>query len=113
MAIAPWVHQKILLAKITLDTSNSEAFASGFVGRAMGFEFYVSNNVVYDAGNLVTKCMAGVRDTLSFAAQIVDVQAYKPEASFSDAIKGLYVYGAKVVRPDALAWLICDYTAEP
>jgi len=33
------------------------------------------------------------------------VQTYKPEKRFGDAVKGLHVYGAKVVRPAALACL--------
>ena len=49
--------------------------------------------------------MAGYDQTISYAEQIVEVQAYRPELRFADAVKGLHVYGAKVVRPDALAVL--------
>lgn len=112
MIIPPWFHQKIVLAKITLDTSNSDTLTNGSVGRAMGFNFFVSNNVVNTA-NANSKVLAGYMGSMTFAAQVLKVEAYRPESAFSDAVKGLYVYGAKVVRPDTLALLTADYTAEP
>ena len=57
--------------------------------------------------------MAGTRKAISFAAQGNKVEAYRPEASFSDAVKGLYVYGTKVVYPDALAVLTATVGSEP
>ena len=73
------------------------------VGRAAGFDILTSNNTPVPAAgrNIVT---AGVDAALSFAEQINEVQAYRPEASFGDAVKGLYLYGGKLVRPDALAY---------
>ena len=53
--------------------------------------------------------MAGTDMAISFAGQISKIEAYRPEASFSDACKGLYVYGAKVVEPKALAKLVCTF----
>ena len=38
----------------------------------------------------------------SFAQQIAKLEAYRPEKRFADALKGLYLYGGKVVRPTAL-----------
>ncbi len=40
------------------------------------------------------------------------VEAYRPEDSFEDALKGLHVYGAKVVRPDEMAVIKCSYGEE-
>jgi len=40
--------------------------------------------------------------------QVVDIKTYQPEKRFGDAVKGLHVYGAKVVRPTALACLIAN-----
>jgi hypothetical protein len=42
----------------------------------------------------------------TLAEQINKVEAYRPPDSFSDAIKGLHLYGALVVRPEAL--VVCD-----
>ena len=40
------------------------------------------------------------------------MEAYRPEDSFEDALKGLHVYGAKVVRPDEMCVIKCGYGAE-
>jgi hypothetical protein len=39
---------------------------------------------------------------------VLDLQSYRPEKRFGDAVKGLHVYGGKVVRPSALACLIAN-----
>jgi hypothetical protein len=46
----------------------------------------------------------------SFAQQVTEVIAYTPEKRFGDALKGLVVYGAKVVRPNCLAGLTANPT---
>jgi len=40
---------------------------------------------------------------VAYAEQIIETEAYKPEKRFGDALKGLHVYGAKVVKPNELA----------
>lgn len=47
--------------------------------------------------------IAGSTIAHSFAEQILEIEAYRPEKRFGDALKGLHVYGSKVVRPSALA----------
>ncbi len=81
--------------------------ANGEVGEAAGFRILKSNNVPNTSGAKF-KIIAGHRLATSFAEQVLDVQTYKPEKRFGDAVKGLHVYGAKVVRPAALAMLIAD-----
>ena len=39
----------------------------------------------------------------TFAQQILKTEAYRPEKRFADAVKGLHVYGAKVLRPQVVA----------
>jgi len=104
--VPPWGHAMLLLSSLfsRVDGSGGAAAArNAFVGRAAGFDILVSNNTPVPAAgrNIVT---AGVDSALSFAEQINQVQAYRPEVKFADAVKGLYLYGAKLVRPDALAY---------
>ena len=51
---------------------------------------------------------AGHPMATSFADQINQTKAYEPEDSFSDAVKGLHLYGAKVVRPTAVATMVAS-----
>lgn len=71
------------------------------LGTAAGFTIYTSNNT--PSGNTV---IAGYPGAVTFAEQIVKTEAYRPQKRFSDAVKGLHVYGAKVTRPDGLAKVV-------
>jgi N4-gp56 family major capsid protein len=86
-------------------SENRGALENGVVGRAAGFDLLESNNVVAlsgaDAGKY--KVMAGTNMAITLAEQIDETEAYRPERRFADAVKGLHVYGAKAIRPEALA----------
>lgn len=114
MIAPPWFFAKLTLAKVALDTNNTETLSAGFRGRIMGFDMYESNNVTIGTPSSNANCriLAGFRETGAFAEQLLKVEAYRPEASFSDAVKGLYVYGAKIVRPETLCEVLASYAAE-
>ncbi len=76
--------------------------AGGSVGRLLGFEILESNNLPNTAGDDYL-ALAGHSIAITFADQLTETEAYRPERRFGDAIKTLYVYGAKVVYPQALA----------
>jgi hypothetical protein len=80
---------------------------NGEAGEAAGFAVLKSNKVPNTAGEKY-KIIAGHSIATAYVEQILDVQTYKPEKRFGDAVKGLHVYGGKVVRPTALACLIAD-----
>jgi len=80
---------------------------NGEVGEAAGFMILKSNNVPNTAGEKY-KIIAGHSIATSYAEQIVSVETYKPEKRFGDAVKGLHVYGAKVLRTGNLAELIAN-----
>lgn len=83
-------------------SSDAGALRNGQVGRAAGFAILESNNVPSpSAGEHVV--IAGVPDAITYAEQISQTEAYRPESAFSDAVKGLDLYGAKVIRPNSLA----------
>lgn len=46
--------------------------------------------------------IAGSSIATSYAEQIAKVEAFRPEKRFADALKGLHLYGSKVVRPEGL-----------
>lgn len=79
-----------------------ETLRNGLVGKALGMDIYVSNNCAAGAST-GTINYAGHAMGISFAEQILEVVAYRPEKRFGDAVKGLHVYGTKVIRPAAIA----------
>lgn len=110
--VPPWYHGLLLQNTSFIDLSASgsaDALRNGTVGRAFGFDVLVSNNCVNVTGDdwIV---QAGYPGALSFAEQIVKVEAYRPESAFSDALKGLHLYGAKLVRPTGIATLTASIT---
>lgn len=107
VVLPPWCYG--LLQKddrfVKAGTSQTDAvLRNGMVGQAAGFDVMVSNNVPNTSGALY-KIVAGHPMAFSYAEQIVKVEAFRPERRFSDAMKGLHVYGGKLVRPYAWALL--------
>lgn len=85
---------------------SDERVKSGYIGVAAGIDVYVSNNVFNDGDYYFIT--AHSKSACTFAEQILKMDAYRPENYFSDAVKGLYVYGAKVTQPLGVACLVCS-----
>jgi hypothetical protein len=102
--IPPWYHG-LLRKDDRFVGSGADAadqrLATGLIGDVAGMPVYRSNNCVTGATYYVVQ--AGSVLAQSYADQIVKVEAYRPEGHFSDALKGLHVYGTTTVRPTALA----------
>lgn len=103
IVVPNWFVEKMVLAKINISTSNDGTITNGRVaGNFMGWDIRRSSNI-----STVTttkyKCLAGVTNyAISFVNALAETQAFRPEKRFEDAIKGLYVYGGDVIRPDYL-----------
>jgi hypothetical protein len=99
------------------ESADASALRNGFVGRAAGFDIMMSNNCpavsITDGGNTFdgNVCQAGTNAAITFAEQINKTEAYRPQSSFSDAVKGLSLYGAKLIRPDSLTY--CQVAVKP
>ncbi len=108
--VPAWFHGLLLKDErfVQAGTIRSDVrLANGQVGEAAGFRILKSNNVPNTTGEKY-KIIAGHESATAYVEQILDVQTFKPEKRFGDAVKGLHVYGAKVVRPTCLAQLIAD-----
>jgi hypothetical protein len=90
-----------------LDASAGQA-QDGYVGQIDGMDVYQSVNAPHLGGTIGIAgsqdvFMAGHRMALTKAEGLNEVEAYRPQYRFSDAIKGLCLYGAKTVRPYGIA----------
>ena len=52
-------------------------------------------------------CLVRTKRSIAFAEQLSEIEAYRPELRFADAVKGLHLYGAKVVYPEEMVCLVC------
>lgn len=110
VVVPAWFHGLLLKDDrfVRAGTPRSDAMlANGEVGEAAGFTILKSNNVPNTTGAKY-KILAGHASATAYVEQVVDVQTYMPEKRFGDAVKGLHVYGAKVIRPTSLAMIIAD-----
>ncbi|GLZ34885.1 hypothetical protein Lesp02_70720 [Lentzea sp. NBRC 105346] len=104
--IVPPIFEGVLLRDdrfVRADAAGTtEGLRNGFTGRIAGFDVMVSNNTPVPGANqnVIT---AGTNIAITLAEQINKTEAYRPESSFSDAVKGLALYGAKLIRPEGLA----------
>lgn len=91
----------------------SQVFQNGMIGRAGGFDIYVSNNSIqFGSSSIGTGVTVGTSQyvvqaghpmALTYAEQIVQVEALRLQTTFADGVRGLHVFGGKLVRPDAIA----------
>ncbi|MCA1840011.1 MAG: P22 coat protein - protein 5 domain protein [Actinobacteria bacterium] len=88
--------------------ANRSTIADRAVGNIAGLNIYVSNKAPTSSSNPVI--LAGHNWATTFANNIEKVEAYRPQGRFSDAVKGLHVYGGKVIRPELLAKVAVDVT---
>lgn len=114
--LSPWLHGALIRDARFIENDKSadpSTLRNGQVGRAAGFDILSSNNTPTEVVNLgadggdagdedATVIQAGTSRAITFAEQINKTEAFRPESSFADAIKGLALYGSKVIRPDSL-----------
>lgn len=107
LELAPKVFTTYRQSLTELSTNNPEILKRGAVGRI--------NNAYVCIENLLPTGKTGSGSTdnvyynvlrtdraIAFVEQIDKLEHYRPEDAFTDAVKGLYVFGAKVVRPEEI-----------
>ncbi|OOR22701.1 P22 phage major capsid protein family protein [Bacillus wiedmannii] len=110
VVLPPWYEGMMLKDDRFVKAGNlpsDQRLLNGVIGQAAGFLVLKSNNTP-KAGTGTTensKIIAGHNIAWSYAEQATQVEGYRPEKRFADAVKGLHLYGAKVTRPEALAVL--------
>ncbi len=101
LEVSPAVATLIYKAKLNLSTSNGETLENGCIGSIAGCKVFVSGNVMWESGEIgrVYKCFMRTKRAIAFAEQLSEIHAFRPEKRFADAVKGLHLYGIKVIYP--------------
>ena len=108
----PWVVINPLVESYLLQSSEfigahkvaDETLRTGAIGRIAGMDVLVSTNLTPASGKIYV--LAGTNDAITFASQLAKIETLRDKDSFSDLVRGLYLYGAKTVQPKALAKMI-------
>jgi hypothetical protein len=99
LEVSPKAFTTYRMALTELSTNNPEILKKGAVGK-INNAYVCIENLLPEAtdGNSVYNILRTDK-AVAFAEQIDKVEHYRPEDAFTDAVKGLYVFGGLVVRP--------------
>jgi hypothetical protein len=104
MVIPPWVQLKLELAGIKFSINEGINGKGGMSWcKVLGFDLFVTNQVYATGG--VSYPMAGSYRAIAFADKLMKSEAIRLEQSFDWGVRGLHVFGAKVVHPKELVQL--------
>jgi hypothetical protein len=103
VVVPPWVKGLLLQNSTFVTASQPSVVLNGQIGQIAGLNILVSNNVkTTGTSPVVSHMMAGHASALAYAEQIVNVEGLRLEGSFADAVRGLHLYGAKLLDPARL-----------
>jgi hypothetical protein len=84
-------------------TNNVEMAKKGIVGKYGNANVTIENLLATDGTSVYNQLRT--EHAVAFVEQINKVEAYRPQNAFEDALKGLYVFGGLVTRPDEIVVL--------
>ena len=100
LEVAPKVFTTYRQQLTELSTNNPEILKKGAVGKINNAYVCIENCL--PESTTAHYNILRTEKAVAFAEQIDKVEKYRPEDAFTDAVKGLYVFGAKIVRPDEI-----------
>ena len=80
---------------------NVSIMRNGQLGMIDRFTVYMSHNLSQSSGKF--SIIAGHKMGFTFASQMTNMETIRSESTFGNVIRGLQVYGYKVVKPEALS----------
>lgn len=106
VVINPTIESYLLQSSEFISAYNvaDETLREGAIGRIAGMDVLVSTNLTDVGGKYYV--LAGTNEAITFASQLAKIESLRDQNSFSDLVRGLYLYGAKVVNPKALAKMV-------
>lgn len=92
------------LRDASLAGDGTSIMRNGRLGMIDRFTVYLSNLLPNSAGEFTV--YAGQTTAITFASQLTNVETIRSERTFGNILRGLQVYGYKVVKPESLAMAI-------
>lgn len=101
--------KKSELKDASLAGDGTSILRNGRLGMIDRFTVYMSHNlnVTGTGANAAFDIIAGHKMGFTFASQMTNMETLRAESTFGNIIRGLQVYGYKVVKPEALATAVC------
>ena len=113
VVINPLIESYLLQSTEFINANNvaDETLREGAIGRIAGMDVLVSTNLT--AVNNKYYVLAGTNEAITIASQLAKIESLRDKDSFSDLVRGLYLYGAKTVQPKALAKMVVTTATTP
>ena len=99
VTVSPRFYKLFKQAYIGKDTDNSEYLKNGKVAMYGNVTVKLSNNVAKTQDGTVDNIMIRTKRAIAFVNPLTHTEAYRPEKTFADAVKGYVLFDGKVVRP--------------
>ena len=99
VTVSPRFYKLFKQAYVSKDTANSDELRNGRVAMYGNVTVKLSNNVAKTEGGSVDNIMIRTKRAIAFVNPLTHTEAYRPEKSFADAVKGFALFDGKVVRP--------------
>ena len=109
VTVSPRFYKLFKQAYIDKSTSNTENLKNGRVATYGNVTVKLSNNVAKSEDGNVDYIMMRTKRAIAFVNPLTHTEAYRPENSFADAVKGFALFEGKVVRPKELVVLNIKY----
>lgn len=101
--------KKSELKDASLTGDSQSPLRNGRLGMIDRFTIYVSHNLKVTSGTKYS-IIAGTKMGFTFASQMTEMETIRSETTFGDIIRGLQVYGYKVVKPEALVESVVSFS---
>jgi len=100
--------KKSELKDASLTGDSTTPLRNGRLGMIDRFTIYVSHNLNVTGGN--TSLIAGHKMGFTFASQMTEMETLRAQSTFGNIIRGLQVYGYRVVKPEALSTAVVNFS---
>ena len=100
--------KKSELKDASLTGDGTSVVRNGRLGMIDRFTLYVSHNLNVSSGKY--SLIAGHKMGFTFASQMTEMESIRAESTFGNIIRGLQVYGYKVVKPEALTQAVISFS---
>lgn len=109
LTVSPRFYMILKQKYMALDTDNSEMIKRGAVAMYGNVDIKLSNNVYTTNSGAQDKIMLRTKKAIAFANPLTKTEAYRPDAYMADAVRGVSLYDAKLIRREQMVILNCKY----
>ncbi len=99
--------KKSELKDASLTGDGTSVVRNGRLGMIDRFTLYMSHNLNVDAGKY--SLVAGHKTGFTFASQMTEMETLRAQSTFGNIVRGLQVYGYKVVKPESIAQSVIQF----